>query len=751
MAILYDNKTGSKRILAARILAVIVILIMMTTVLVLLHREAQGVYRYLSIVPKLGEAPVYERTIEGESTGYTYIADRDMHVSALKLLVVHTPESLAMQTSYMDITVRDLLSSDSTSLYETVLYGEDMSAGEWIDISADFEMHDRHMYEFIFTPHGCEPYFMHVDGYASDISLGFEYRDDTVIRYGDVFCYSVPLTVLTAVISIFLILFGRDRVCKALNSIFKPDGNERSRAVYVNVFSAVMLLLMFITISLKIYKTAYADGIYITADSDGYLREAVNLTAGNGFSYEGLAGYESHFANWPIVYPLMIAAVMLMTGTNAYLASKIVSIITIGVIFIILYAEYKKHAWLYALAFTNAGFMALAYNTWSEIPFVLFMLLFAVMLGKLLRQKKPAAWVYAGVGLSAVLAFLTRYFGIYLWFTEGVYWLILFIRYMKARSLGSDSKDLRVQAGKLIRIFVTMCISGLICVAYLIMNKLKNGNPTGVSRGTWWDDLVTLTDDLIHSLITEIFNIFSVNVPEYIEQLDTHLQVWIVLLAVSMAAWLIYTCIKAVGAGKDIIMSTPVVLIMMSVIYYVMFIAVRYRSSMDTFYFRFFAPATVLFTAGLTGLIIMASEALSAHPKRIYAALAAVTAVMTAACLLNMTESADEWMNERSYYDIATGIWDEAYSEIPYKSVILWNPMDFRSSWYRPDVYSGELYTDDTIDSLKERYYASEHICMLRSDAQTVIADGGYDPGLTDSLKDAVLAAPKDNSFVVIP
>ena len=144
---MYDNKTGSKRILAARILTVIVILIMMTTALVLLHREAQGVYRYLSIVPKLGEAPVYERTIEGESTGYTYIADRDMHVSAIKLLVVHTPESLAMQNSYMDITVRDLLSSDSTPLYETVLYGEDMPAGEWIDISAGFEMRDRHMYE----------------------------------------------------------------------------------------------------------------------------------------------------------------------------------------------------------------------------------------------------------------------------------------------------------------------------------------------------------------------------------------------------------------------------------------------------------------------------------------------------------------------------------------------------------------------------------------------------------------------------
>lgn len=59
------------------------------------------------------------------------------------------------------------------------------------------------------------------------------------------------------------------------------------------------------------------------------MREAENLVQGNGFQYDGIAGYRSWFANWPILYPVMIAGVMLITGANAYLASKIVAMVTV--------------------------------------------------------------------------------------------------------------------------------------------------------------------------------------------------------------------------------------------------------------------------------------------------------------------------------------------------------------------------------------------------------------------------------------
>ena len=98
----------------------------------------------------------------------------------------------------------------------------------------------------------------------------------------------------------------------------------------------IFLILIFAFSCMGIYSEAYVKGVHITSDSAGYLREAVNIVNGNGFHYDGLAGYTHWFANWPIIYPLIIAGVMLVSGTNAYLASKIVSMLMVAVILIII-------------------------------------------------------------------------------------------------------------------------------------------------------------------------------------------------------------------------------------------------------------------------------------------------------------------------------------------------------------------------------------------------------------------------------
>ncbi len=126
---------------------------------------------------------------------------------------------------------------------------------------------------------------------------------------------------------------------------------------------------------------------------------------------------------------------------------------------------------------------------------------------------------------------------------------------------------------------------------------------------------------------------------------------------------------------------------------------------------------------------------------------------VTVILLADLTDTAGNMYRMRyevPYYDIITGTWDEAYTEIPDHSVILWNPMDFRSSWYRPDVYSGDLGMEDTWDDLCERYYGSDHICMLRVDAEVVVNDGSYDASITDRLKEALDMVEPYNSYVVI-
>lgn len=62
---------------------------------------------------------------------------------------------------------------------------------------------------------------------------------------------------------------------------------------------------------------------------------------------------------------------------------------------------------------------------------------------------------------------------------------------------------------------------------------------SGVSRTMWWDDFRTLTDDLIQSLLTEFFNIFSLQIPEYMENFPYRIKVFAVLFIVILLMILI--------------------------------------------------------------------------------------------------------------------------------------------------------------------------------------------------------------------
>ena len=70
---------------------------------------------------------------------------------------------------------------------------------------------------------------------------------------------------------------------------------------------------------------------------------------------------------------------------------------------------------------------------------------------------------------------------------------------------------------KAVKLAVTALVSGGLSMAYLLLNKTMNGMASGVSRIMWWDDYRALIEDLIESLLTEFFNIFSVQILEVIE------------------------------------------------------------------------------------------------------------------------------------------------------------------------------------------------------------------------------------------
>lgn len=717
----------TRKLSTTKIIAIILALVVCLGVIVFLSRPVSGTVRTGEVLPKLGKEPIYVELTDGVEYSATYTAPQDYQVQALKVLLVNTDVPAGAKVPTVDVRVTK--AGTSEVLAQEIISLENIEAGSWNDISMGFDMEGGASYTFSFKPDGCDPYFMKVAGYEMGISVGFEVVTDSQVTYSEMFYYSLPLVILITALFVLYMIFGE----ALFSELARVLGSERFKIIWNIAF----LVVLFAVISLKILKFGYVDGVYISADSDGYLREAVNLCSGNGFSYEGIAGYKSHFANWPIIYPAMIAGMMMITGANAYLASKFVAIFVMAVIFITLWFEFRERAWLYALAFTNVGFLTLCYYTWSEVPFEWFILMFALMLGRIVESDEPKIRHYVLLGVFGSAAFLTRYFGIFAWAVAGFYWLVLLVRFIRGKRAGAR---LQSCVGKLKGLFISAAASGVVCFLYLVMNKIKNGYPTGVSRGTWWDDYATLTDDLFKSLVVEVFNVFSLDVPSYIEGLTVAHKAMFVLGVV-----IILMLVVKSALGEKGIMSRGAVLVAMAVFYYVMFIMVRYRSSMDTFYFRFFVPATVLLVMGVLDLLVARGSGLE-MPLRV---LAALMSVITVVSFVDITGQALRWGDENTYFDIETAQWDEAYKEIPERSVIIWNDIDYRSSWYRPDVYTGDILTSDTWQDVSDRYSPSAYICMKREDAMAVIESGEYQDSLVEKLSWAIDNADPESKYIV--
>ena len=755
----------------------------------LLGRPAMQSVDTEAVLPKIDSRPVYSELHDGDTLEVSYVPEKDMTVRGLELLLVNTEGDT---DALLKVSVRD---SEGATLHSGDVKAGDLSVGEWTKVDTDMVFVAGETITIAFTAQGFEPYFMTVHGYTPGISLGFDVLKTETLRYGDIFYYSIPLVILIGVALIFIIMFGFDRVRSALHSLRITDRERR-------MAGELFLVLIFATISLMIIRDAYINGVYITADSDGYLREAVNLVAGNGFAYDGLAGYGSWFANWPIVYPAMIAAVMACTGFNAYLASKVVAIIILALIILVLRAFFGKNAWIYSLALFNTGIVMIFYHTWSEIPFILFMLVFALALGRIVSEENPSVCMYVVLTISGTLCFLTRYFGIFLWVVAGMYWLLLLIAKVSGsacrgvseskrdglsgenmtgsesggvvraalRTLKNDTALLR----KLTGLAVSAVASVAVYLGYLLMNKIKNGAPTGVSRSDWWDDYHTLTDDLINSVVTEIFNALTIDVPAGIAGLDVNLKVWFIIAVDILIATVI---IKALGKYKVknntgngaknnvenniknnivLLFNPGVVLIVTSLVYYAMFIVIRYRSSMDTFYFRFFAPASLMLVLGIIRVVMGAGDKAAWYfgecgcNLRSVGSAACVLAGVVVLALFTDCMGDIESSGGDNMYEICAGEWDVAYRDVPERSVVIWSGLDYRSTWYRPDVVGGQLYEDDTLETLRERYYGSQYLCISTEYVDTILAEGNYAAEIKDAIREACADAAADSDYVVI-
>lgn len=710
-----------------------VILVLFAGAMLVLSHTVKNGRKTESILPPIADTPVYVECEEGKKLEIFILPKEDLSLSSFQAIMVNLSEESA---GTIHFTLKD---RDNNILMDQVMTSDSIPVGEWFAIPAETVLFSGQEYVLTVVPEGCAPYFIQSsleeinrslpfeenvikEGtiVETGISLGIEKSTQVALTFGEIFYYSVPICVLAAFFALLLIWAGKEKVFEGIKKIpfgefIKKFGND------------IFLLLLFTAVCMSIYDKAVVQGVYITSDSAGYLREAVNIVNGNGFSYDKMAGYDSWFANWPILYPVFIAFVMMITGQSAYLASKILSMILVGMILILLRACFKKDAWVYALALTNTGFLSLSYYTWSELPFILFMLCFGLILAKILKEEKTATKWYVLLGISGICCFLTRYYGIYVWFVTGLYILLLFMKYKKSKDILPLKK-----AGAMT---LTAFISGCLSLSYMLMNKVMNGMASGVSRSMWWDDYESLTNDLIESLLTELFNAFSLQIPQVIEEFPYHLKSLLLITVLVGFVWFIYRNCKHFTRES--------VLITMAVIYYGMFICIRYFSSMDTFYFRFFEPATFLFSIGIIGLLLPYLKG-----RKGFQYFGGMVTALVFMSIVSVWEG-QGLENRDSYYETLTRQWDKSYAEVPDKSVIIFNDIDYRSSWYRPDVIDGTISPEDTLESIKNTYYGSDYLCIRKEFAKTMLEEGSYDESVRNMLQKAMQTMDAEEFLVV--
>jgi hypothetical protein len=354
-------------------------------------------------------------------------------------------------------------------------------------------------------------------------------------------------------------------------------------------FPVIALIAVFILCTLIVFDKAYFFGVYISPDSTNYLRAAKSLLDGYGFYVNTAAGDTSTYFTWfPVGYPVLIALTAFITGTEVYLASKILALIIVAVIFTMLYQRFSQWAWIIALVIVaNTSFFEIFCYTWSEQPFTLGLFLLAFAASDALHTGRVKVSTLIGLYFASALLFFTRYAGAFAVVVPG----LIALYYLFA---GVKNKMRQHIVAGVCYGFVTI-LSAMTLLGYLYWNHLHNAATGGRSI-----EIDTNLIDLILRL-------------GYAQMMEAANQVRIFFKSEIPFAALLYVllllcAVPFVLPVQKIQRSwkTPeYVLIETGVIYGCAIIALRILyTSMGPLYYRYFFPGSALIFSGLALLVI---------------------------------------------------------------------------------------------------------------------------------------------------
>ena len=349
-----------------------------------------------------------------------------------------------------------------------------------------------------------------------------------------------------------------------------------------------ILLTIFVSVALLIFAHSYFFGAYIWPDSTSYLRAAQSLRDGYGFRDNAAAGdYSRYFSVWPIGYPAMIAFVSIITNTEIYLASKILSIVILLIVFIMLYVRFKKTAWLYGFIAINLGFLNIFYYTLSEQPFILGLIWLSFMVTDILESKRIKYSLYISIGLASLFLFITRYIGA---FSIGIIGLTAIYHLV----IGISKKRIENIKSALLLLTTAGIVAGFM-ILYLFLNYKYSGFVTGGARNPISENPFVLFLQLCIAQINEMQNVFGV-----FFRVSTGMACILYMICAVICFRFLY--IKR-GSFCIYIPKPAFSFLSIGLLYWLSIVIMRFSFRFDDFSFRLLFPASALFTIGVIEII----------------------------------------------------------------------------------------------------------------------------------------------------
>ncbi|MFN3405781.1 MAG: hypothetical protein ACK40G_16920 [Cytophagaceae bacterium] len=239
----------------------------------------------------------------------------------------------------------------------------------------------------------------------------------------------------------------------------------------------IYFLFLFLIIAVVTFRiVAETDG-YVSPDGACYLSAAENIVKGRGAvvkpdcAVQQADGNLQHefpsFTIWPLGYPWLIASLSYISGLSVLVSSKLVNFLCLILSGLLLRKIYPCSFVFPFLLFCTFPLLEIMSHSWSENPFICFLLLLVLTIRNILKENQQVALPYFLLTFSLVGLFLCRYIGIF--FCAFAYLIVVYLFHN-----GEKRKSAKV--------FISLIVATFLIITYLYYNYSRSGFITGTDR-----------------------------------------------------------------------------------------------------------------------------------------------------------------------------------------------------------------------------------------------------------------------------